>query len=38
VSTSGYYEWKSWARSARSIRHAWLADLIGQVDDACRGT
>jgi putative transposase len=38
VSTSGYYEWKTRAPSARSIRHAWLTDLIGQVHDASHGT
>jgi len=29
VSTSGFYEWKTRAPSARSIRHAWLTGLIG---------
>ena len=38
VSTSGYYEWKTRAPSARSVRHAWLTDLIGQVHDASYGT
>jgi transposase InsO family protein len=38
VSTSGYYAWKTRAPSARSIRHAWLTDLIGQVHDASYGT
>ena len=38
VSTSGYYEWKSRAPSARSIRHAWLTDLTGQVHGASYGT
>ena len=38
VSTSGYYEWKSRAPSARSIRNAWLTDLIGQVHEASHGT
>jgi len=38
VSTSGYYDWKSSGPSARSIRHAWLTDLIGQVHDASYGT
>lgn len=38
VSASGYYEWKTRAPSARSIRHAWLADLIGQARDASYGT
>jgi putative transposase len=38
VSTSGYYEWKTRAPSARSIRHAWLTDLIGQARGASYGT
>ena len=38
VSPSGYYDWKTRAPSARSIRHAWLTDLIGQVHDASYGT
>ena len=38
VSTSGYYEWKTRSPSARSIRHAWLTDLIGQVHRASHGT
>jgi putative transposase len=38
VSTSGYYEQKTRAPSVRSIRHAWLTDLIGQVHDASHGT
>jgi putative transposase len=38
VSTSGYYEQKTRAPSARSIRHAWLTDLIGQARDASHGT
>lgn len=38
VSPSGYYDWKARAPSARSIRHAWLTDLIGQVHDASYGT
>ena len=38
VSRSGYYEWASRAPSARSIRHAWLSDLIGTVHQASRGT
>lgn len=37
VSTSGY-EQKTRAPSARSIRHAWLTDLIGQVHHASHGT
>lgn len=38
VSTSGFYEWKSRAPSTRSIRHAWLTDLIGQIHEASYGT
>jgi putative transposase len=38
VSTSGYYDRKSRAPSARSIRRAWLTDLIGQVHGASYGT
>ncbi|MGC5172082.1 IS3 family transposase [Microbacterium sp. DT81.1] len=38
VSTSGYYEWKSRAPSTRSIRHAWLTDLIGQIHESSCGT
>ena len=38
VSTSGFYEWKSRAPSARSVRHAWLTDLISQVHSASYGT
>src|SRR6201996_4690748 len=38
VSRSGFYEWESRAPSARSIRHAWLTDLISQVHDASYGT
>ncbi|MBI5159815.1 MAG: IS3 family transposase [Micrococcales bacterium] len=38
VSTSGYYEWRNRAPSARAIRHAFLTDLIGQIHDASYGT
>lgn len=31
VSTSGCYEWKTRAPSARAVRHAWLTGLIGQA-------
>jgi putative transposase len=37
VSTSGYYAWRSRPPSARSIRHAWLTDLIVQVHQRSRG-
>jgi putative transposase len=38
VSTSGYYAWRSRSPSQRSIRHAWLTDLIVQVHQDSRGT
>jgi putative transposase len=38
VSTSGYYDWKTRAPSARPVRHAWLTDLTGQARDASYGT
>jgi transposase InsO family protein len=38
VSRSGFYESISRAPSARSIRHAWLTDMIAAVHDASRGT
>ena len=31
VSESGYYEWRKRPASARSLRHAWLTDLIAQI-------
>ncbi len=38
VSASGYYEWRSRAPSARSIRHALLTDAIREVHTVSRGT
>ena len=38
VSQSGFYEWRRRPPSARSIRHAWLTDMIRQVHVASRGT
>lgn len=38
VSRSGFYEWRSRAPSARSIRHAWLTDTIAAVHAASAGT
>lgn len=38
VSESGFYEWRNRPPSARSIRHAWLTDMIHQVHTASRGT
>jgi len=32
VSESGFYDWRSRPPSARSIRHAWLTDIICQID------
>jgi transposase InsO family protein len=38
VSAPGYYGWRSRAPSERTIRHAWLTDLIGQIHSASRDT
>jgi putative transposase len=38
VSESGYYARRSRPPSPRSIRHAWLTDLIRQAHSASRGT
>jgi HTH-like domain len=38
VSESGYYARRTRARSPRSIRHAWLTEVIRQVHSASRGT
>lgn len=38
VSRAGYYEANSRPPSARSIRHAWLIDLIGAIHQASRET
>jgi putative transposase len=38
VSTSGYYAWRSRPPSQRSVRHAWLTDLIVEVHPRSRGT
>lgn len=38
VSESGYYARRSRAPSSRSIRHAWLTDVIRQVHVGSRGT
>jgi len=38
VTRSGYYAAAGRPPSARSIRHAWLTDLIGQIHAASRGT
>ena len=36
VSESGYYAWRSRPPSARTIRHAWLTEVIRQVHAASR--
>jgi transposase InsO family protein len=38
VPESSYFDWRSRAPSARSIRHVWLTDMITQVHAASRGT
>ena len=38
VSESGYYAWRSRPPSARTIRHAWLTDLIRQIHKTSRDT
>ena len=38
VSESGYYAWKTRAPSPRTVRHAWLTDLIRQAHATSRGT
>ena len=38
VSESGYYDWRNRPASRRSIRHAWLTELITEVHTASRGT
>ena len=38
VTRAGYYAAASRPPSARSIRHAWLTDLISQIHAASRGT
>ena len=38
VSESGYYERRKRAPSERTVRHAWLTDLIAQIHIESRGT
>ena len=38
VSRSGFYAWKAHSPTPRSIRHAWLTDLIVAIHDRSRGT
>ena len=37
MSESGFYDWRTRAPSARSIRHALLADAIRKIHVASRG-
>ncbi len=37
VSESGFYAWRSRPPSARSVRHAWLTDIIHHVHHGSRG-
>lgn len=38
VSESGYYEWRKRPASARSVRHAWLREIIARVHADSRKT
>ncbi|GAA2871963.1 hypothetical protein GCM10020220_071530 [Nonomuraea rubra] len=38
VSVSGYYAWQDRPPSPRAIRHAWLTDLIRQINQDSRGS
>jgi putative transposase len=38
VSESGFHAWRSRPPSARSIRHAWLTDVIREAHNASHGT
>jgi putative transposase len=38
VSESGFYAWRGRSPSERTIRHAWLTDLIRQIHVSSRGT
>jgi transposase-like protein len=37
VSDAGYYKWRKHIASARSVRHAWLTDMIRQIHTAGTG-
>ena len=37
TSESGYYRWRNHTASARSLRHAFLTEIIGAVHAASRG-
>src|SRR4051794_19424175 len=38
VSCAGFYAWRFRPPWARAVRHAWLTDLIGEVDAASYGS
>ena len=38
VSESGFYAWRSRPPSSRSIRHAWLTDIVHHIHQQSRGT
>lgn len=38
TSESGYFTWRNRTPSARSLRHAWLTELITSIHTASRGT
>ncbi|WP_274703749.1 IS3 family transposase [Rhodococcus qingshengii] len=38
VSESGFYEWRNRPPSERSLRHAWLTQLITEAHTASHGT
>ena len=38
VTESGYFAWRKRAPSARTLRHAWLTDVIGRIHADSRGT
>jgi putative transposase len=38
VSSAGYYAWKNRPPSERTIRHAWLTDLVTEIHAASRQT
>ena len=37
MSESGFYDWRSRPPSARSIRHAWISDIICRIHQQSRG-
>ena len=38
VSCAGYYAWRFRPPSSRAVRHAWLTDVIGEVQAASYGS